>query len=234
MHTPYECPRRRIALAFIAVGLLGGQMLGDSAAALPAAALASVVAQPFGTRSTIAQPIVAAAPGPAIVNDASRPNILLILTDDQDLRLDSMDVMPNVKRLLAEQGTTLADYYISDPLCCPSRSTILRSQYTHSHKVFTNVLPAGGYGRFGPTGLEASTVGTWIQAAGYNTAFFGKYLNGYLAGYVDLGPTFAEPAGVTPPSFAEGRSLVPIFVRQPPTPSNWRQAFLIENYPSMR
>ena len=44
------------------------------------------------------------------------------------------------------------------------------------------MAPAGGYKRFKDLGLEESTVGVWLQDAGYRTGYFGKYLNGYPAG----------------------------------------------------
>jgi arylsulfatase A-like enzyme len=55
----------------------------------------------------------------------------------------------------------------------------LRGQYTHNHKVYTNEGAAGSFTKFFGQGLESSTVGTWLQAAGYRTAFLGKYLNGF-------------------------------------------------------
>jgi arylsulfatase A-like enzyme/CubicO group peptidase (beta-lactamase class C family) len=132
-----------------------------------------------------------------------RPNILMILTDDMDLRLDSLDYMPNVKRLLTAQGTTFGNYYIADSLCCPSRSTILRSQYVHNHKVYTNLPPTGGYEQFFPLGHERSNLGTWLAGAGYTTAFLGKYLNGYPLpnDKAHLPPGWTDwysPAGGTP------------------------------------
>jgi arylsulfatase A-like enzyme len=110
---------------------------------------------------------------------SQRPNILLILVDDLDLRLGSLDYMPNLEQLLTSQGLKIEDFFITTPVCCPSRSSILRGQYVHNHQVFTNAAPFGGFGRFFSLQHEASTLATWLQAAGYTTSFFGKYLNGY-------------------------------------------------------
>ncbi|MCC7020347.1 MAG: sulfatase-like hydrolase/transferase [Ardenticatenales bacterium] len=109
------------------------------------------------------------------------PNIVLILADDLDTDLGTMarDYTPNIHRLIADQGATLADYYVTDSLCCPSRTTYLRGQYTHNHGVYTNGGATGGYERMVPLGLESSTLATWLQAAGYRTALIGKYINGY-------------------------------------------------------
>lgn len=59
----------------------------------------------------------------------------------------------------------------------------------------------------------------------------GEVRRGFLAGNVDLAPTFAEWAGVQPPVFVDGRSLSPLFRPAPPAPSSWRSAFLVEHYP---
>jgi arylsulfatase A-like enzyme len=108
---------------------------------------------------------------------AGRPNILFILTDDLDA--GSVIHMPRVKSLLVDQGITFTSFFVTYALCCPSRSTILRGQYVHNHQVFTNTPPSGGYAKFAAQGHESSTIGTWLRAAGYRTAFMGKYLNGY-------------------------------------------------------
>lgn len=110
---------------------------------------------------------------------ADRPNILLILTDDLDSNLGTLDYMPNLQRVLKSQGLTIEDYFSTTPVCCPARSSILRGQYAHNHQVFTNAAPVGGFGKFHSLANEASTVAVWLQAAGYRTALFGKYLNGY-------------------------------------------------------
>jgi N-acetylglucosamine-6-sulfatase len=106
-----------------------------------------------------------------------RPNILFILTDDQDA--GSVSEMPNVRSLLAERGTTFERAFATTPLCCPSRASILRGQYAHNHRVWTNRMPNGGYKRFKELGREGSTVATWLDEAGFHTGFIGKYLNEY-------------------------------------------------------
>ncbi|MEX1263083.1 MAG: sulfatase [Actinomycetota bacterium] len=112
----------------------------------------------------------------AILADAgpgrrARPDIVLIVTDDQ--RWDTLSQMPGVQRLLADRGLTFDNAFVTNPLCCPSRSTILTGTHSHSTGVYTNE---------GANGLKAfddrSTVATWLDDAGYETAFIGKYFNG--------------------------------------------------------
>ena len=106
-----------------------------------------------------------------------RPSIIVVLTDDLDAR--SIAFMPQLKSLLADQGLTFANFFVTTALCCPSRSSILRGQYVHNHQVFTNTPPGGGFGKFHDLGHEQSTVATWLRTAGYRTGLMGKYLNGY-------------------------------------------------------
>ena len=72
-----------------------------------------------------------------------RPNVVVLETDDQTV--ESMRVMPNVKTLIADQGVTFDNSFVSYSLCCPSRSTFLTGQYAHNHGVWGNAAPNGGY-----------------------------------------------------------------------------------------
>jgi N-acetylglucosamine-6-sulfatase len=112
---------------------------------------------------------------PAEAGRDGRPNILVVMTDDQA----AADVakMPNVKRLLARRGTTFANAIDSFPLCCPARATFITGQYAHNHRVAGNFHPYGWYGMKG----RANTLPSWLQDAGYRTALVGKWLNGYGA-----------------------------------------------------
>jgi N-acetylglucosamine-6-sulfatase len=103
---------------------------------------------------------------------AARPNILVIMTDDQTV--ESVRVMANVNRMLAAQGTTFLNSFVSYPLCCPSRATFLSGEYSHNHGVVGNNY-VNGLSRFDQT----NTLATWLRSAGYRTALVGKYLNGY-------------------------------------------------------
>ena len=109
----------------------------------------------------------------------SRPNVVVVLTDDQDLVLGSMDYMPKTRSLLGAQGATLSQYFVPTSLCCPSRATLLTGQYIHNHGIFQNFRPDGGFLRFKNLGHEEKTLAAALQQAGYRTALLGKYLNEY-------------------------------------------------------
>jgi N-acetylglucosamine-6-sulfatase len=113
------------------------------------------------------------AEGQAQSSPALRPNVVMIMTDDQTL--ESMRVMPNVKTLLADQGVTFDNNFVSYSLCCPSRATYLTGQYAHNHGVWGNAAPNGGYYKLDST----NTLPVWLNRAGYQTIHIGKYLNGY-------------------------------------------------------
>src|SRR5437763_1835757 len=116
-----------------------------------------------------------AAARPAGAGHDGRPNILVVMTDDQA----AADVaqMPNVRRLIAKQGTTFANAVDSFPLCCPSRATFITGQYAHNHGVAGNFYPYGWYGMK----HRANTLPAWLHRVGYRTALIGKWLNGYGA-----------------------------------------------------
>jgi N-acetylglucosamine-6-sulfatase len=104
-----------------------------------------------------------------------RPNILVVMTDDQAAA--DLAKMPNVRRLLAKQGTSFSNTVDSFPLCCPSRATFITGQYAHNHGVLGNFWPYGWYGMKD----RGNTLPRWLQKAGYRTALIGKWLNGYGA-----------------------------------------------------
>jgi arylsulfatase A-like enzyme len=118
------------------------------------------------------------ASGPTGTPDQYRkPNIVFILMDDMNLT-DFLHLRYTQEHLV-RKGTFFPQHTVDVPLCCPSRVSTLRGQYAHNHGVLTNQPPRGGFSTFLNLGLEAETIGTWLQSAGYRTAFIGKYLNGY-------------------------------------------------------
>ncbi len=109
----------------------------------------------------------------------ARPNIVFVLTDDESMEIHPS--MPKVKALIEDRGIVFENAFVTYPICCPSRATILRGQYPHNTKVLGNRPPLGGFDTFRVLGRENSTIATWLSAAGYRTAFYGKYMNGYTA-----------------------------------------------------
>jgi arylsulfatase A-like enzyme len=134
---------------------------------LLALTLVLVAAFVVGSRS---ETVTAAQPPPA-----ARPNIVVVMTDDQTL--ESMRVMPNVRSLIGREGATFVNSFASFPLCCPSRATFVTGQYAHNHRILGNRPPRGGYEKLVPS--QGHTLPVWLRNAGYRTVQVGKYLNGY-------------------------------------------------------
>lgn len=82
-------------------------------------------------------------PLPQPVQPRSRPNIVFILTDDQDLHMQSLDYMPYVQKHLVDQGTSFKRHFCTTALCCPSRVTLWTGKAAHNTNV-TNVSPPYG------------------------------------------------------------------------------------------
>jgi arylsulfatase A-like enzyme len=116
------------------------------------------------------------------------------MTDDQSVAELSPRTMPATTRALARRGTTFTNSIVSSPLCCPSRAGLLSGQYPHNNGVFDN---EPGY-----SSLEskASTIYTWLQAAGYRTGHIGRWLLNYTRPAAPTDPPtdggFAPPPGV--------------------------------------
>ena len=129
----------------------------------------------------------------AQIADDPRPNIIFILTDD--MRYDDFNAtyMPKTySRLVKDaatgqaQGMSFKNAFVSNPLCCPTRATIMRGQYAHNTGIWFNVNgPHGGWEGYNSLGYENENVATQLHAAGYHTGLFGKYLNQYGEGFTN-------------------------------------------------
>ena len=138
------------------------------------------------------------------VQRSSRPNVVFVLTDDLSMNL--LRYMPHVQAMEAH-GMTFTDYFVSDSLCCPSRSSIFTGNFPHDTHVFTNFGREGGFRTFYARGEEQHTFAVALQRAGYLTAMMGKYLNGYMenagGGNHADGQTSNVPATHVPPGWNE-------------------------------
>ena len=101
----------------------------------------------------------------------STKNVIFILADDH--RYDAMGFMqkfsglqtPNLDKMAAT-GAHVQNAFVSTALCSPSRASILSGQYAHTHQVVDNFAPLPPKTKFFPT---------YLQKAGYKTAFLGKW-----------------------------------------------------------
>ncbi len=119
-------------------------------------------------------------------------NVVLLLADDLDWPL--FDDVPRLSEFM-DQGTTLTNFVVTESLCCPSRSSIMRGQYVHNHKVISNIpQTGGGWQTFYDLGRQKDCLPVWLSEAGITTSHFGKYLNGF--------PSRKQKPTYTPPGWA--------------------------------
>jgi arylsulfatase A-like enzyme len=120
-----------------------------------------------------------------------RPNIFLVVTDDQ--REGTLSAMPKT-RALARAGRRFIRTFVATPLCCPSRATIMTGLYPHNHDVHNNEEA-----RRLDQGL---TVQRFLRDAGYATALAGKFLNRLP---VDENPSHFDKWAVMFPGYYDTR-----------------------------
>lgn len=148
-------------LAFLSVALLGGFGLGDLGGSVGdhGRALARGAGDAAGERSA---PL------------ATRPNIIVIETDDQPLITFGPRTMPDTYGRIASPGTVFSQMVATPPLCCPSRAAFLTGDYPHNSGVWNNNTAA-----YGSLKQKHNVLSVWLHRAGYRTALIGKFLNGY-------------------------------------------------------
>jgi arylsulfatase A-like enzyme len=78
--------------------------------------------------------------------------------------------MPQTRLRIKKGGTNFRNAVVTTPLCCPSRASIFTGRFAHNHRVLTEQASDL---------VQESTLQYYLQRAGYRTALFGKYLNGW-------------------------------------------------------
>jgi arylsulfatase A-like enzyme len=73
----------------------------------------------------------------------TKPNFVFIITDDQDLHLESLTYQPSVRKRMGEEGTFFSKHYCTIALCCPSRVSLLTGKMAHNTNV-TDIAPPYG------------------------------------------------------------------------------------------
>lgn len=131
---------------------------------------------------------------------AGKPNIVVLQTDDQTAATlhatfvnrhgKRRPVMPNTLKLVVGQGVEFKDYYVSDPVCSPSRAALLSGQYGHTSGLVRNSGNRGGARGLTRSPVFTAGLPTALNRAGYHTAHFGRLTNNYgdPDGYSDPEP----------------------------------------------
>jgi len=107
-----------------------------------------------------------------------KPNILLILADDQDQVLGGMDYLPQIRKHLAEGGMNFTNFFVNTPVCCTSRAELMAGRYGHNNLVdevldFHNCMHAN----IADASFVQNQIGVYMANLGYSNALIGKYMN---------------------------------------------------------
>lgn len=128
----------------------------------------------------------------SVLTHSAPPNVLFVLTDDQDVLLGSMSPdgpCQKIIQLIVKEGVTFSNGFANTPICCPSRAEIQTGRYMHNTKVLNN--KCGGKNFI--NGPEKLNIAHHAKKLGYTTFYAGKYLNNY--GNEDVGGTARIPNG---------------------------------------
>jgi N-acetylglucosamine-6-sulfatase len=183
-----------IVAGIVAVGVVvpGSPMVTPTSAAETEVPSDGALTEPLDpeTASTATDSVAAEE---STIGDVSQiRNVVLLLADDLDWPL--FDGVPRLSEFM-DQGTTLTNFVVTESLCCPSRSSIMRGQYVHNHKVISNIpQTGGGWQTFYDLGRQKDCLPVWLSEAGITTSHFGKYLNGF--------PSRKQKPTYTPPGWA--------------------------------
>ena len=107
------------------------------------------------------------------LRDASKPNVILVLTDDEDRDLAFELPSTNTLQWMRDRGATFLNYFVTTPVCCPSRTAMLSGKYAHN----LDDQNQGWCGNFISNGETNRTFAVSLQKAGYRTGMFGKFMN---------------------------------------------------------
>ena len=106
--------------------------------------------------------------------EAKPNNVVLLLTDDQDLVLGGMTPLAFTKEFVETRGAEVSNFFVNTPVCCPSRTTLLTGDYPHNWHTVN-----GGCMHMNVTNsdFKQKSLGVQMKALKYTTGMFGKLLN---------------------------------------------------------
>ncbi|MGW5635503.1 sulfatase family protein [Streptomyces sp. NPDC003832] len=182
-----------VAAAGAAVPLAVNAADGGGEPSAPTGGPARTASPAAGRQPRTAAPVASRRP-PASRRPRSddRPNILLVLTDDQPKETDW--ALDRTTDWLGGNGTTFGRAHANTPLCAPSRASVMTGRHAHRHGVLDTRHPSYLDQR--------TTVQRRLREAGYRTGLFGKYLNFWRTG--DPPPHFDEWLLQEPVRYVDG------------------------------
>ncbi|RDW59238.1 arylsulfatase-4 [Coleophoma crateriformis] len=115
--------------------------------------------------------------GGEYVTERKQHNVVFIMSDDQDLQLNSLEYMPLLRKYIGEQGSFFRNHFVTTALCCPSRVSLWTGRQAHNTNVTDVNPPFGGFPKFIQQGFNSEYLPVWLQQAGYDTYYVGKMFN---------------------------------------------------------
>ena len=112
-----------------------------------------------------------AAPGAGAAVPDQRPNVVVVVTDDQSLAQFTPEYMPRTFKHFVSAGTDFGDAIVATPLCCPSRAALSTGQYGHNNGVLRN--------NYQQLHGKRNVLPAWLRRSGYLTMHVGRFYNGY-------------------------------------------------------
>ncbi len=144
-----------------------------------------------------------------MIQAADRPNILLIVSDDQGYNdlgvLGNGIITPTLDRL-ANDGTRLSNFYVAWPACTPSRAGLLTGRYPQRNGIYDMIRnEAPDYGhkyspdeyevsfeRIGGMDLREAIIPRMLSSAGYKSGIYGKWDLGTLKRFLPTSRGFDD------------------------------------------
>ncbi|KAJ5644182.1 uncharacterized protein N7484_006689 [Penicillium longicatenatum] len=144
---------------------------------LVVAAEGAAIGNAMDVRNILQSVLSVAQPRP--LKSSKPPNILFVITDDQDLQLDSISYTPHILKHMRDKGTSFSNHFVTTALCCPSRVSLWTGRQAHNTNVTDVSPPHGGYPKFVDRGFNDNFLPVWLQEAGYDTYYTGKLFNAH-------------------------------------------------------
>lgn len=132
---------------------------------------------------------------------SKKPNIIIIFTDDQGYQDLGCYHSPLIKTphldQMAKEGIRFTDFYVSSPVCSPSRASLLTGRNPSRHGIGNALFPQGTLPR-AKVGLaqEEITIAEILKTVNYKTACFGKWHLGDQKGLLPTDQGFDEYFGI--------------------------------------
>lgn len=109
------------------------------------------------------------------LSQPKKPNIVILMSDDQDLRLGSTDYQQILHRDVHAKGIEFGNHYATTANCCPSRTSFFRGQMVHNTNVTHVNAPGGNYDKFVLSGQDTDYLPFWLKDAGYRVECKSQY-----------------------------------------------------------